>query len=147
MRDYFQEPRAVFYLIYVSSAVNLMNDEELLYLLGQCREGNRELGITGMLLYKEGNLMQMLEGEKPVVLDLYETIKKDPRHKDIITIMMDDSEHRVFDQWSMGFRNMDRFGAMPEFDDYMKENLNLRFFSGNAEKAHRFITFFNEANR
>ncbi len=31
--------------------------------------------MTGMLLYKDGNFMQMLEVEKQMVLDLYSEIK------------------------------------------------------------------------
>ena len=54
----------MFYLIYVSSAIKLMHDDELLLLLEKARENNSRLGITGMLLYKEGNFMQMLEGGK-----------------------------------------------------------------------------------
>jgi len=41
----------IFYLIYVSSAVQLLLDEELLLLLRQSQTKNLNLGITGMLLY------------------------------------------------------------------------------------------------
>ena len=65
----------MFYLIYISSAVKLMNDDELLFMLEQAREKNLRLGLTGMLLYKNGSFMQMLEGDKQTVLDLYDTIR------------------------------------------------------------------------
>ena len=137
----------MFYVIYVSSAVQLMDDEALLSLLQQSRKKNAELGITGMLLYKEGNFMQLLEGEEKVVLDLYETIKKDSRHKDLITIITDDIADRSFEDWSMGFQNMDKISALPNYNDYIEENLNFRAFQADALKAHRFMVFFNEANR
>ena len=137
----------MFYLIYVSSAVKLMGDEELLLLLEQSREKNLRLGITGMLLYKGGNFMQMLEGEKQAVLELYDTIKKDSRHKDVTTIVTDEIDERNFENWSMGFHNMDKTGSLPKYDDYIKANLTLRSFQSDAQKAYRFMVFFNEANR
>lgn len=137
----------MFYLIYVSSAIKLMDDQELLFLLKQSRDNNLRLGITGMLLYKEGNFMQMIEGEKQTVLDLYETIRKDTRHRELITIITDETDQRAFDDWSMGFRNMDKAGPLPKFHEYIEANLTLRSFEGNAVKAHQFMVFFNEANR
>jgi hypothetical protein len=44
--------------------------------LEQSRENNLRLDVTGMLLYKGGNFMQMLEGEKDAVLGLYEAKKR-----------------------------------------------------------------------
>lgn len=44
-----------FYHVYVSSSVNLMSREELVKLLTISRENNARLGITGLLLYKDGN--------------------------------------------------------------------------------------------
>lgn len=137
----------MFYVIYVSSAVQLMNDEALLSLLQQCRKKNAALGITGMLLYKQGNFMQLLEGEEEVVLELFDTIKKDSRHKDLITITTDNIADRSFEDWSMGFQNMDKTGAFPNYNDYIEENLNIHAFQADALKARRFMVFFNEANR
>ena len=54
----------MFYTVYVSSAVDLFSDEELLKLLDVSRKNNQALDVTGMLLYKGGNFMQFLEGEK-----------------------------------------------------------------------------------
>ncbi len=136
----------MFYLIYVSSAVKLMDDDELLFLLAQSREKNIRLGITGMLLYKAGNFMQMLEGEKQVVLEIYDTIIKDDRHKDVITIITGDIKERNFENWTMGFCNMEKAGDFPKYSDYIKENLTLRSFKDDSEFAYRFITQFNEMN-
>jgi len=48
-------------LIYVSTSVKLLNDEELLDILKVSRENNSGKDITGLLLYKGGNFMQVLE--------------------------------------------------------------------------------------
>ena len=136
----------MFYLIYVSSAIKLMHDDELLLLLEKARENNSRLGITGMLLYKEGNFMQMLEGEKKTVLELYDAIKKDERHKDIVTIVSGDIKERNFENWTMGFYDMNKVRDFPRYNDYIKENLTLKSFQDDSQFAYSFITQFNEMN-
>ena len=42
-------------LVYVSSAVRLLGFDEIAYLLKRARERNKEYGITGVLLYDQGN--------------------------------------------------------------------------------------------
>jgi len=69
----------MFHLVYVSSAVEPFSKTELVELLHVARANNERLGITGMLLYRDGNFMQVLEGEEPVVRDLYARIERDPR--------------------------------------------------------------------
>ena len=66
-------------LIYVSSAVQLMAGEELTQLLLQSRAKNVRLEITGLLLYKDGDFMQALEGAEDRVKLLFETIQRDSR--------------------------------------------------------------------
>lgn len=123
-----------------------MGEDQLLFLLNQSREKNLRLGITGMLLYKGGNFMQMLEGEKAVVLELYETIRKDDRHKMVITVMTGDIARRNFEDWSMGFCNMDKVGSPQSYDDYIRDNLTLRAFQDDATAAYHFMLQFHETN-
>jgi hypothetical protein len=137
----------IFYLIYISSAVKLLTEEELLLLLRQSQEKNAILDVTGMLLYKGGNFMQMLEGEEQTVRELYATIRKDERHKDILTIMTGNIEKRNFDSWSMGFQNMDKIADLPNYKRYINENLTLHTFHNDAAQAYEFITSFEAVNR
>lgn len=95
-------------LVYVSSAVKLFSDEELLELLRRSRENNEKLRITGLLLYHDGNFMQLLEGPEEPVMALYKTIRNDPRHKDVTTLIVAPIEERHFADWAMGFQNVDK---------------------------------------
>lgn len=58
------------------------------------------------MLYKEGNFLQVLEGEESAVRALFATIESDPRHRGAIVLMEDEEESLLFDEWSMGFRNL-----------------------------------------
>ena len=137
----------MYYLIYVSSASFPMSSDDLLFLLEQSREKNRRLGITGMLVYKDGCFIQMLEGDKQVVSELFETIKKDRRHKDVTKVITGDIQQRNFENWSMGFSNMDKVGDFPTLNEYLDESLGLRTFQEDAQKARTFMISFYKANR
>ncbi len=94
-------------LVYFSSATQAFDKKDLVELLTQSRINNKSLGVTGMLLYKEGDFMQILEGEKAVVLQLLEKIKKDKRHNSLIVVLEEEADDSVFSEWSMGFRDME----------------------------------------
>jgi hypothetical protein len=49
-------------VVYASTALQAFTKPELQALLQEIRPKNAELGITGLLLYKDGNFMQVLEG-------------------------------------------------------------------------------------
>ncbi|MGI8700295.1 MAG: BLUF domain-containing protein [Nocardioidaceae bacterium] len=95
-----------YYIVYVSSATNLMETPELQVLLDTSRRNNHQLGVTGAMLYQDGNFMQALEGDATVVEQLYRTILRDPRHHGAIRIVDGWSEGPQFSQWSMAFGNL-----------------------------------------
>ena len=137
----------MFYLIYVSSATKLMDDDALLSLLQSARDENEQLGITGMLLYQDGNFMQMLEGKKQTVLGLYEKLKNDNRHKGILTILTGDIDERNYEDWSMGFLNMDKSGELSKYSDYINENLTLKSFNKDSQDAYVLMSVFKKTHR
>src|ERR1700688_667864 len=94
----------MFHLVYASSALQPFTKPELQALLEQARQKNAKLGLTGMLLYKDGNFMQTLEGEKEAVTELVSTIERDARHKGVLVLSRGASEDRLFSNGSMGSR-------------------------------------------
>jgi hypothetical protein len=96
----------MFYLIYASAAGKLFSKEQLVDLLAKARPNNAALGVTGMLLYKDGSFMQVLEGVEAAVRTLFEKISRDSRHKMISIIHQGNVDERQFPDWSMGFRNL-----------------------------------------
>ncbi len=133
----------MYYLIYISSSTVLMSNDELVNLLKESRLNNEKIGITGMLLYKDGSFMQYIEGEKDTVINLYKKIVKDTRHTDPIRLLENDIEERNFSDWSMGFMNMDKAENLPKYKDYIEENFNLKSFCDDSQDAYSFIKIFN----
>ena len=134
----------MYYLIYMSSAVKPMSFAELSALLQQCRDNNHNCDITGMLLYQNGTFMQMLEGGKQVVTDLFDAIRKDDRHTGVHIVVTGDIAKRNFEDWSMGFFNMDKAGEFPKYGDYINENITLRSFEADSQDAYEFMAMFNK---
>lgn len=93
-------------LVYISSATPPMSDEALAALVEQARTFNAEHDLTGMLIYAEGNFLQVLEGDAREVDELYERICRDPRHAHLLCLERTPITRREFADWNMGFRNL-----------------------------------------
>ena len=65
----------------------------------------------------------------------------------IVTLKTGNIKERNFKNWSMGFRNMDKVGDFPKYDNYFKENLTLESFQNNAEAAYWLLVGFSETNQ
>ena len=57
--------------------------------------------ITGVLCQGDGFFLQMLEGERSVINQLYARITRDSRHKDVELIKYEEISQRKYKQWSM----------------------------------------------
>lgn len=134
----------MFFLVYASSATRPFSESDLSDLLATSRENNARVGITGMLLYKDGNFMQVLEGEERAVRALYGKIGIDPRHKGEITLVRGFAGGRQFPDWSMGFRDLDspEARAAPGYSEFLNTSLTGREFSADPTRAQRLLLTF-----
>lgn len=96
----------VFSLIYVSSLTAPPTPEELRDLLHQCRTANDRSGITGLLLYRDSRFLHLLEGERDRVVSLFDKIKVDPRHQEVVVVREREQQERQFPDWSAGFGDL-----------------------------------------
>ncbi|WP_461453275.1 BLUF domain-containing protein [Mucilaginibacter sp.] len=118
----------MYYLIYISTAVNLMSQQELADILVKSRANNTANNVTGILLYAQGTFIQALEGDEEIVTKTYNKIEKDDRHKNQITIITGTSKERVFADWSMAFISLDP-KKMNELEGYINP-LKKELFKG-----------------
>lgn len=88
-------------IVYVSSASRLLDDAELEALLLDARAHNALHGVTGVLIYGEGNFMQCIEGPAHAIGLVFERILASRRHRDVITLMDEPIDDRGFTQWHM----------------------------------------------
>jgi hypothetical protein len=89
-------------LMYASRAVPAVDQEELVAILRQSKAGNPKVGVTGVLCYSGGIFIQVLEGGRMAVNQLYGKIVRDARHTDVILLAYEEISERRFAGWSMG---------------------------------------------
>lgn len=96
----------MYHLIYSSHSSHPFTKEDLISLLTTSRIANKKTGITGILIYMQGKFIQVLEGDQQKVEAIYRKIQGDSRHKQIKKVMVGNSPERIFNDWSMGFKNL-----------------------------------------
>ena len=95
---------ALVYLMFASSAVKEFNHQELSELCQQSERKNKKLGITGQLIYDDGNFLSVLEGQTDAVQQLFQIISHDSRHHGLILIHEGPLRKREFLTWSMDYQ-------------------------------------------
>ncbi len=80
---------------------------EIESLLGVARQKNKELNITGALLYSGGYFSQVIEGPMDEVEELFETIQNDPRHTEVTVLHFNPVDNRSFSNWSMALAGIE----------------------------------------
>ena len=95
-------------LMYASRAVPAVDQEELVAILKKSKANNPRAGVTGVLCFSEGIFMQVLEGGRTAINQLYNRIAADARHSDVVLLHYEEIAERRFAGWSMGQVNMAR---------------------------------------
>lgn len=135
-------------LLYLSSAVRKFTDFELMTLLAKARENNTRLNVTGMLLYYDGNFLQVLEGHEVDVRPLFEKIGQDPSHQSVIKLIERPLTERQFSEWSMAFRTI---GDLPVeqltgYSDFLNNPFSDQV-TAQPSAAYQFLLAFRESAR
>ncbi|MGI4742145.1 MAG: BLUF domain-containing protein [Janthinobacterium lividum] len=95
----------LYHIVYESQATQPFSETELTALLAQARHYNTVHDVTGLLLHApSGRLIQVLEGERKLLEDLYLRIIRDPRHQHCTIRSSGPLPARRFGEWRMGFR-------------------------------------------
>ena len=97
----------MFELLYTSISPKGMSDSDLKDILEKSRLKNQNLGITGMMIYHDREIIQILEGEKDIVQALFQTIFNDSRHSSVDLFYQGEIKNRAFSNWSMAFKLLD----------------------------------------
>ena len=137
----------MYYLIYVSYATENPNVDELRILAQSSHVNNKKMGISGMLMYLDGKYLQVLEGEKNAVLNLYNKISKDPRHRQIRVLIEGEIHQRNFKNWAMGFKMLNHqdfkdLSGLTDLDDFFDHQV----LADESHVALIFLRLFYQKN-
>ncbi|OII03976.1 BLUF domain-containing protein [Curtobacterium sp. Leaf154] len=125
-------------LVYMSAANQVFDQELLDALLEHAREHNTASDLSGLLVYKDGRFMQLLEGPEAAVLETYRRITDDPRHTEIGLLVEERIHTRRFGEWKMAFhREVD--GDLPDgFDTFLAQG----DASADTSRARELLRWF-----
>jgi hypothetical protein len=94
--------------LYASRAAAGMSNTILDDILAQSRRNNPAKGITGMLCISNSVFIQVLEGGRDEVCDLYHAIVRDTRHAHVRLLAYEEIAERRFGAWTMGQVNLSK---------------------------------------
>ena len=92
--------------LYASRAASGTSAAVLDDILTQSRRNNPAKGITGLLCVSDHVFIQLLEGGRDEVCDLYNAIVRDARHEHVRLLAFDEITQRQFGNWTMGQVNL-----------------------------------------
>ncbi len=136
-----QNGAPIYQTVYVSSANGLIDEPGLEQMLSNIRAKNAKLQVTGILLYADGNIMQVLEGERALIEELMQKIMTDSRHKGVIVLLEESIEQRQFADWSMAYRNLSNTDA-DGFSDFLAPTASADEAQLRASRAKSLLVRF-----
>ena len=133
----------IYSLVYISNAVDSLDEKSLQDILSTSRKSNQSLEVTGLLLYKEGEFMQVLEGDEDKITEIYQKISQDPRHQNCLILSRKFIPQRLFSDWSMGFQQIqnEAFLKQEGVSSFFEIQQDKENFLQNAT-AHNLLTRF-----
>lgn len=88
--------------LYASRPAPSFSSADLARILEQSRRNNAAHGVTGLLCVADDLFIQLLEGGRDEVCDLYNDIVRDARHSHVRLLSYEEVAERQFGNWSMG---------------------------------------------
>ncbi|MGE5669032.1 MAG: BLUF domain-containing protein [Betaproteobacteria bacterium] len=95
-------------LLYASRATAPLTASVVDSILDESRRNNPSAGVTGILCFSNDLFIQVLEGGRDQVCELYNTIVRDDRHVNVRILNYEEICERRFGGWTMGQVNIDK---------------------------------------
>ena len=104
-------------------------------LLDQSRRNNPKLGVTGLLCIADDIFIQVIEGGRDEVCDLFNTIVRDDRHTQVRLLIYEEISERQFGNWTMGQVDTDKINPAMLLKYFKRAKLDPFDCTGHATMA------------
>jgi len=106
-------------ICYISDALEheSLNNIEKIY--EKAKANNFKNNITGILIYKNQNFLQVLEGDSKTVDSTFAKIAYDARHHNIFKVINTSIEGRIFEDYNFGFTIINNKQGLSNLNDYL----------------------------
>jgi hypothetical protein len=113
--------------LYASRAAAPIGEPLVTAILDQARRNNPRLGVTGLLCYAGDVFIQVLEGGRDGVCELFNAIVRDDRHSAVRILLYEEVTARRFGDWTMGRAEIAKasrsvllkYSEMPELNPFV----------------------------
>lgn len=127
-------------VLYISKLVKGQPLSTIDDILNVSRKNNAINNVSGVLLFRNGEFLQLLEGDK---LDVYYTLKKirdDKRHTGLEILHEGEIQHKLFDKWSMAYKPEGE--KNPEINDRVTELFQKNSIKNNLQLMSLLNKFY-----
>jgi hypothetical protein len=100
-----------------------MDQSDIEAILIHCRKYNAENGVTGVLVYHDVNVFQIIESDSDTIDKVFVRIRNDSRHRGIIILHDKLIGERAFPKWNMMFRDLAYTARMEEWAKQSEKSL------------------------
>jgi len=121
--------------LYASRAAQYPTSKLVDAVLNASRKNNPSKGITGFLCVSGDIFIQVLEGGRDEVSELFNAIVRDPRHANIRLLAYEEIGQRKFGSWTMGQVDLTKITAGLVLKYHEKADLDPFTCSGHATMA------------
>jgi hypothetical protein len=121
--------------LYASRPTKHLTAEFVDLILLQSGKNNIALGISGMLCFTGDLFIQVLEGGRDEVCELFNDIVRDDRHSNVRLLSFEEIAERRFNRWTMGQVNVENINPDLLLKYSEKAELNPFNCSGKATMA------------
>ena len=121
--------------LYASHVAKPLTPSLLDSILEQSCKNNPILGVTGLLCFTKNIFVQIIEGGRDEVNQLFLAIARDDRHREVQLLAFDEVSQRRFSNWTMGQVDIDSINVALILKYTEKPELNPFACSGQATMA------------
>jgi hypothetical protein len=112
-------------------------------ILSQSRRNNMHRNLVGVLYYGNGCFFQCLEGNSDDIDKLLESLRRDPRHRDLEILSREPIEFLSFMDWNMKYVSIDQ-----QVQELLKRHNMKRFdpYQFSPEMIKQLVEVFHQSN-
>lgn len=121
--------------LYASRPTEPLSGPFLDAILEQSRKNNPALGITGLLCVSKDLFIQVIEGGRDEVCDLFNAIVRDDRHQQVRLLIYEEIDERQFGNWTMAQVNVSKLNPVMLLKYFKRAELDPFSSSGKATLA------------
>ena len=128
------------YILYVSEVADHCGERETTDILKTSRSNNEQNAVTGMLVRKDKEFLQYIEGPPNSIETLFRKIETDHRHQSVKVVKQGLVSDRVFFNWEMAFADERNF--QPLQWKWQLDKISLFSLADDAEDCLTFVKAF-----